>query len=125
MKHATRETDHTPAPWELTVHEDRFEINMGTALEKGRIGHEYQHQIVLNWETDDGGDEQEAEQLDEAFANARLIAAAPDLLAALQQATDELEYLHHFGVTQAELRSQTANLLPVMRAALAKTRAPE
>jgi hypothetical protein len=61
---------HTPGPWAVVAHEDDDE---GYAV----VGGEYQMPVALPQSTVGG----EAEEL----ANARLIAAAPDLLDALRR----------------------------------------
>jgi len=76
---------HTPVPWEYVVDDDgetigaAIIIRMGTHL-RGRNGWEPQHRIEYQVSAPD----ESPEQFAEAEANARLIAAAPDLLAALK-----------------------------------------
>lgn len=73
---------HTPAPWELTADEEGWTIRMDSAL--ADTGHwQVQHRIELEW-GDTYEEEGDNSQYEEAEANARLIAAAPDLLAALK-----------------------------------------
>ena len=99
---------HTPGPWELA---------------------DLPHSIVVRTESPNkttygasryaaigGFDRSDPDQLDEALANARLIAAAPDLLEALQDVCARLLYR---GVsTNAGHPDRTA--LEVARAAIAK-----
>ena len=78
-------TKHTPGPWTWGRTEDGHEIRMGNAINAVGIydSHcviEYNHSV---WPYD--GDEPN-KQYEEAEANARLIAAAPDLLAACKEA---------------------------------------
>ena len=84
--------NHTPGPWELTAHEDRFEIAMGSALDTSRAGYEPQHMVTLDWETDEGDDEELSPQVEEGWANARLMTASPDLLAACQAAVAAINH---------------------------------
>jgi hypothetical protein len=82
---------HTPGPWQLIVTDDGHEIRMGSATtnhgsyESQHIV-EYDHGCILDDETDEdlSDPSPETRQYMEAEANARLIAAAPDLLAACE-----------------------------------------
>ncbi len=70
-------TQHTPGPWEFDPAIDTF--NIGT-ISVGPDPENYPVAHVESW-TDGGTDCDEAKT---ALANARLIAAAPELLAALE-----------------------------------------
>ncbi len=74
---------HTPGPWKWKSDLDMggFHIYMDTAIRK-RSGYQCHHHLELDFTLypEDG------DQWEEAKANARLIAAAPELLAALQVA---------------------------------------
>lgn len=69
---------HTPGPWEFEISSDgsRAEVSCERWAEFARI-----------WIQVEG------EDFPEGRANARLIAAAPDLLAACQEASLQLQYL--------------------------------
>lgn len=74
---------HTPGPWKWKSDLDMggFHIYMDTAI-RNRSGYQCHHHLELDFTLypEDG------DQWEEAKANARLIAAAPDLLAALVKA---------------------------------------
>src|SRR4051812_33377396 len=82
---------HTPGPWEFTLDDDgmtsgvTFVIRMGSHL-GGANGWEPQHRI----EYEVSSKEESPEQFEEAKANAILIAAVPDLLAALKRVRTEV-----------------------------------
>lgn len=79
---------HTPGPWKFVATDDGHEIRMGTAYH-GRNGWEPQHLI----EYGHGSREDCHEQFLEGKANARLITAAPDLLAACVKFVDSFKSL--------------------------------
>jgi hypothetical protein len=81
------ESKHTPGPWEAHESDDGHEIHMG---ERVGSGHMYQTQHILGY--DHGLSEEDGKQFEEAEANAWLIAAAPDLLAACKLLQCELSY---------------------------------
>jgi hypothetical protein len=89
-------TQHTPAPW--TTDGDAYSGNLDIIALTGRIA-------MLDCEFS-------AETEDVLTANARLIAAAPDLLAALQRALAAIEYYH--------AREGSPETLADARAAIAK-----
>lgn len=72
---------HTPGPWKWQSHPDEggFCVYMAEAIHK-RSGYEVQHRIEMDFTLypEDGA------QWEEARANTRLIAAAPELLEALE-----------------------------------------
>lgn len=78
---------HTPGPWEVAENDDEFEcvdiFDMGLMAIIDDLGDPVAH--VESW-VDDGDDKHE-----EAMANARLIAAAPDLLSACEMMLDQLK----------------------------------
>ncbi|HZF98292.1 MAG TPA: hypothetical protein VEY92_08630 [Pseudoxanthomonas sp.] len=77
-------TKHTPGPWEWVCKWASYSLvasNGQTVADDGSAGNEYSPSI-------DPGDN------GESGANARLIAAAPDLLEALKEAMQSLEYVH-------------------------------
>lgn len=86
----TQKAGHTPGPWSYSVFAEHT-ATPGFPAAVYALDRE-------NGETEDGGDdpsfvicdfdETEYENLPEANANARLIAAAPDLLATLKAASD-------------------------------------
>jgi hypothetical protein len=110
--------EHTPGPWEISGDEEGWTIRMGTALaDDGRW--QVQHRIELDWgDTYDG--EGDNSQYEEAEANARLIAAAPDLLAALEGVTAYIE--DHRGDGGDGIMCTGCRLWKQARAAIARAR---
>ena len=90
---------HTPGPWEVERTYDGHEIRMGTALEPDHSGYlvqhiiEYEHGLFERYNDGTPVNEVELRQLREADANARLIAAAPELFEALVVARTQLGLL--------------------------------
>lgn len=84
-------TTHTPGPWQMYPSSEQMQVNVG--VPDSAIG----HAIAF------GNTQAEAQ------ANARLIAAAPDLLAALQYVLDAHDY-------DGALTMGTARLSPAIRA---------
>jgi len=83
------ETKHTPGPWEIVQSDDDFDpisIRMGTALATpGRC--RTIHRIDIDWDLERGRPDYA-----EGRANLHLIAAAPDLYAALIEAVEAIEW---------------------------------
>lgn len=93
-------TGHTPGPWKVEEQDGAHIILMGTAL-TSRAQHEVQHSIVYDHGLFPGDDETpESDQWVEAEANARLIAAAPDLYASLKAMLDA-DYVGYQGIDTA------------------------
>jgi hypothetical protein len=76
-----QQAKHTPGPWMFYAQEGGCDIYVRKSMGKGPL---LAHVVGLG---------QEREKLDEFAANARLIAAAPDLLAAL---TEVLEWIRNW-----------------------------
>ena len=88
----SKKTKHTLGPWIVDDdNEGTVFILMGTAINCS-WRYEPQHKIVVVEEMEDGV------QLAEASANARLIAAAPDLLAVLKEVAESSEYWSEYDV---------------------------
>ena len=77
---------HTPAPWKLKYEDCNHVIRMGDAI---KSPHEHEVQNIIEYDHGlDRDDKRDRKSFLIAQANARLIAAAPDLLAALEAAVD-------------------------------------
>ena len=87
----TIETKHTPSPWALDFrHKKSDSAEDGSIIEVIYLGNGYPQSICTIWTNGlsaDNFDEQ-------GRANARLIAAAPDMLAALERLAQEFEDNH-------------------------------
>ena len=93
---------HTKGPWEVCEHDHGTVIRTESA-KKTKYGAS-RYAVIGGFESSD------PEQMEEARANARLIAAAPDLLAALRTLVDEPQPL---GIDRAAYRDA---LLAIERA---------
>ncbi len=78
------ETKHTPAPWRVVRKNRLFEIqNKDCAIVADvEVAYQFERNLFFNLPT--------------AEANAKLIAAAPELLEALQRIIKESAYVHGF-----------------------------
>ncbi|TGE35901.1 hypothetical protein E4K67_22555 [Desulfosporosinus fructosivorans] len=81
----------TPGPWELEETEDGHIIRMGKAIENhsefpSHLEIDYDHGCLFDGDEGDVFNEVEIRQAKEAYANANLISAAPDMYEALQRA---------------------------------------
>lgn len=106
----TASSAHTPGPWYVAVDAEGF-----SEIHKGG---EHVGAVIYNT----GGharDEEDRRWHAERTANARLIAAAPELLAALQCALFDLEhtYSHVSSVSADRIKSET---IPLCRSAITK-----
>ena len=81
------ETKHTPGEWRVL--ENVFPPTVGTSWTAD--GHENAQYVADVYEFTDCPDRRKSVEVAEAFANARLIAAAPDLLAALKRIIKDTE----------------------------------
>ena len=98
---------HTPGPWEAFKGvEQGDEMRCGVSAMRGKVGY-----LVATIENGAPGD-----FCDTEFANARLIAAAPDLLDAAVKAEALLTSL------TAQAKSEPGGALKDLRAAIAKVR---
>jgi len=93
---------HTPGPWAAnkpTQSNGRAEVYAGPMLVAQ----------AFNWMLDAEGDEQ-------CWADARLIACAPELLEALNKLVDHIDFIP----TDPYYRNETKELMDAARAAIAK-----
>jgi hypothetical protein len=100
---------HTPGPWTIERHFHPEEAAIPSYLEivaEARGECRYLCQILPQFEE---------RPTDETLSNARLIAAAPDLLVACQAVLPALEWCHAQGL-------QTSGALEIVRAAIAKAK---
>ena len=107
----TTQTTHTPGPWTLTVHPDTQTI-IGQGVQVAFAGRNRGTGHTIS--------------LDEAKANARLIAAAPAMLAALEAAVMELEItslnVHKDEQVRQGIKRNVDNVIPQVRAAIEAAR---
>lgn len=123
-EHVNRTTDpgrgppahasHTPAPWRVSPIAGE---NGGIAIEADDPADGLQFQVCEIW-----GIDCDTTIDDRAHANARLIAAAPDLLAALRDASDELEQYVDLQrkLDYIEYAADTQKILNAVNATIAK-----
>lgn len=106
---------HTPGPWELHEYKGGVEIRMGTRLQKPT--HIYNNEHEIDWNHDLYNDGTDDIQYREAMANARLIAAAPDLLAIAEELNECAAYWSEYDVP--------LGIHDRLRAAIAKAKGEE
>lgn len=104
---------HTPGPW--TYHFEEPSREWALVMSGGKAG-----QIVANVNTKSCPDRASAPAFSvmPAEANARLIAAAPELLAALEKI--QVAFAFYSDDSKSELRETIARIQPIYRAAIAK-----
>ena len=102
---------HTPGPWKASR---RY---ADTIVIEGDGGYRHIVGVGADEITESGGEEMSAEQ----EANARLIAAAPELLAALERLTDVTQWLDVSFASEDE-EAEAEEALGVAQAAIAKAR---
>ena len=111
------EAKHTPAPWRIDEDGDGVPAIVGPREKASRRGIEGEWDIcVMDWD-----DEPDRKQV--IFANARLIAAAPDLLAQHNTNLVDLDLLRRAiaeGDPKAELLVRVDDLIRFSRDAIAK-----
>ena len=100
-------SEHTKGPWEV-ARTDAGIIVRTESVKKTRFG-------ASRYAAIGGFDRSDPEQLAEALANARLIAAAPELLAVLERVQSMFSYQFEGGLTGC-----MADLSIDVRAAIAK-----
>lgn len=98
---------HTEGPWRLHASADVEPFHIGISAKN----HELMAQVVVQMD----GDELQSPEL---VANARLIAAAPELLQALQEAYEDLKYLHK--ARDADYARPDTEVIATVAAAIAK-----
>lgn len=82
------DSKHTPGPWELDTDEAWPDVKV--------YADNLQFRVAIITDYADGVDKEQDKQMRaEQAANARLIAAAPELLAALEELVERLETLEH------------------------------
>ena len=102
---------HTPGPW--ATDGDAYSGNLDIIALTGRIAMlDCEHRDIFNDEPESDDSDEQRCSLEVLEANGRLIAAAPELLAALQRALDAIEYYH--------AREGSPDTLADARAAIAK-----
>lgn len=111
---------HTPGPWKV---EDPLGPDILSIVAGGPEVYKWKHVAQIGVDpTEDDHEYGTVIERDEAHANARLIAAAPDLLSALQH------LLRHSGIADVDPRDkdkEDQDIERATRAALAKAGAPE
>lgn len=116
---------HTPGPWSVphfATAKDENDCDCTYVLTEGMFGAICSVHIDNGKNINDGGND--CPPADEAKANARLIAAAPDLLSALIQAHDTMLILSPNDLSRSQ-REAMDSARAVARAAIAKATAPE
>lgn len=97
------EPTHTPGPWEVIQHGQKIVVRTESPS-KTRFG-------ASRYAAVGGFERSDPKQLAEALANARLIAAAPELLEALQAITDAAKEkrvtAEHYEVASAAINKAT------------------
>ncbi|KKM22271.1 hypothetical protein LCGC14_1627040 [marine sediment metagenome] len=108
--------EHTPGPWEVEVTESTIETSVC-----GPIKMRYKR--TLNVSNEDR-ERNMADMEAEAMANARLIAAAPDLLAACALLIGRLKHLEPYLEYQTVQTACNRDAIAIGEAAIAKATTP-
>jgi len=103
---------HTPGPWEI-VQSDHGIVVRTESPKKTRYG-------ASRYAAIGGFERSDPQQLAEALANARLIAAAPELLAALEGLEKEFRRIYPIYYSSEPWCHETNAPLKVARAAITK-----
>ena len=105
-------TKHTPGPWRLEKHPEWSQYYGNIVGSYGIGAGNIENIRTISVQLKHGTDE-------ETEANARLIAAAPDLLAALQAAQELLEHIEEHGADQMRETMFAAETEAEIQAAIA------
>lgn len=103
---------HTPGPWNFEIQEE------GEFLYAPKI----KFSMRLNWDGDAYKIEGQEDRRAEAIANARLIAAAPDLLAALELAYFDLRTIAAASTPRSSEEIRATRNADMIRAAIDKAK---
>jgi len=90
------EVKHTPGPWKIRRIDGGYQINMATAI-RNPGNYQTHHRVEMDF----GLYREDGKQFREAEANARLIAASPDLLKVALMVLDAVDSGDEMAVVDA------------------------